>query len=255
MTAGLQVFNRDGWILIDSTKMCFGLVKSGYVTAETVFDASVPYRPYKQIAVDCPNAQQPMVFFGHQPANAIQRVGLRKVEWLGSTLRHYYACEIAYNESLKVPYYVFDLMRPQGNSGFETYDRNGVCTFTSNRFPMRVLQSVVPPPPRQMPSGNFEAYTGVGDFSGTWEYLGRAVRKYGCNVSFPRCGFRASQTQVSTIDNLIETIDVRPDGFVMMFTYTGVADYGAAPWGDFVYSRSAPTITMIDIENAPIPFG
>lgn len=247
MRAGLQVWNTDGVLLIDSSQMSMGLSKSGYITSETIFESG--YRAYKQVAVQV-YGSNPIVFFGVSP----WQIGLRKVSRSGRAWTFYYAVGQTIAPSLKIPYYVFDFMTPAGRVGLETYDETGRLTFTSGRAPMRVLRAVRLPRP-SFSGGLFEAYQGSGGFNPQLQALGYPASSYAGNLSFPRLGFQASQTQVSTVDNTFETLRVFGTGFVAEFVRTGYTDYGAAPWGDFVYCQNPPTVTLIDVANVPIPFG
>lgn len=156
----LVVKKGTGELLFDTSKICYGLVKSGYLVAGDVWQRKVlrsitndpdqgssyvdSTRAGDQMfTIAVPNARSPIVFL-------VGRGCLQGTSLSGSTMTFHYS---ATSTSTKA--YVFDLMADNiaGSPYLKTFTDQGVCTFNSLQPPVNVVAAVQAPAP-----GPLDAY-------------------------------------------------------------------------------------------------
>lgn len=249
MPAGFQVYNEQGILQIDSSQICLSLTKSGYITHETPDGGPYAIRyGDKQIAISVAG-ENPIVFFGVSGCGTLLRRIARANGWWT-----FFYDVATWSGPLNIPYYVFDSVVPwAGGVGIETFDESGRLTFSSAMIPMRVLYVETVPPP-VFANGLFHGYRGSNPF---FSYFRRELAwgRYAGNISFPRVGFNAAQTEQTTVDDVGEMFGVTSDSFTCNFGYIARSSWGGAhQHGTFVYCRIPPTVTLIDTNGLPIPY-
>jgi hypothetical protein len=156
----LVVKKDTGELLFDTSKICYGLVKSGYLVAGDVWQRKVlrsitndPDQGSSYIdstragdqmfTIAVPNARSPIVFL-------VGKGCLQGTSLSGSTMTFHYS---AASTSTKA--YVFDLMADNiaGSPYLKTFTDQGVCTFNSLQPPVNVVAAVQAPAP-----GPLDAY-------------------------------------------------------------------------------------------------
>ncbi|MBV7478188.1 hypothetical protein [Pseudomonas sp. PDM31] len=175
----LIVKKSDGSLLFDTSKITYGLVKSGYLayssswtrrtlksaqldptdganwTASTSVNAPTNYDQVWSFTVT--NAKSPIVFL-------VGSGCLNGSTTSGTSITYHFS-----NASTNTKFYCFDLMADNiaGSPYLKTYDSSGVLTFNSLQAPLNIAGSYQPPGPTA-PSGAYgvqTAYTG-GVFAG-----------------------------------------------------------------------------------------
>lgn len=156
--SGLNVYKDTGEILFDTNLICYGLVKSGWMTylqtwsrktlrsaqldpnqGANWFPTNVTYSP----ANNADNIYGFTVYNAISPIVFITGSGcLMGTSVSGSTYTFYYNCADA-----NTRFYCFDLMADNfgGSTFLKTYDTSGRITFNSLQPPLNILAAVQPP--------------------------------------------------------------------------------------------------------------
>ncbi|WP_236188116.1 hypothetical protein [Pseudomonas paraglycinae] len=171
--AGLTVYKDNGQMLFDTTKISYGLVKSGYMTFQQSWSRrqlrsaqlnpteGANWSPVQNVAQDkgdnlfgftLSNARNPIVFLvGSGTLNGSQRAG-NNITFLYS------------NSTAETRYYCFDLMADNiaGTTFLKIYNDDRTLTFNSLQPPLNVVgQYTAPPPdPRTQAGRYFLLYQG-----------------------------------------------------------------------------------------------
>jgi len=156
--AYLTATKENGQLLFDTTKISYGLVKSGYMTFQQSWSRRIlrsaqldptqggNWTPVNEVAQDVgdnlfgftlANARNPIVFLvGSGTLNGSQR--------FGNTITFFYS-----NATSSTKYYCFDLMSDifPGSPYIKTYTPAGVITFNSLQPPLNVVAQITAPPP------------------------------------------------------------------------------------------------------------
>lgn len=156
--ARFAAYKENGQMLFDTTKISYGLVKSGFMTFQQSWarralrsaqlDPSngANWTPVRVIDRDVGdnlfgftlvNARNPIVFLvGSGTLNGSQRSG--------NTITFFYS-----NATEATRYYCFDLMADNiaGSPYLKTYTPDGVLTFNSLQPPLSVVTQITAPPP------------------------------------------------------------------------------------------------------------
>lgn len=150
----LVVKKDTGELLFDTSKICYGLVKSGYLLAGDVWQRKVlrsvtndpdqgssyidsPRTGDQMFTIAVPNARSPIIFL-------VGKGCLQGTSLSGSTMTFHYSAA-----STATKAYVFDLMADNipGSPYLKTYTDQGVCTFNSLQPPVNVVAAVQAPAP------------------------------------------------------------------------------------------------------------
>lgn len=150
----LVVKKDTGELLFDTSKICYGLVKSGYLLAGDVWQRKVlrsvtndPDQASSYIdstrtgdqmfTITVPNARSPIIFL-------VGKGCLQGTSLSGSTMTFHYSAA-----STATKAYVFDLMADNiaGSPYLKTFTDQGVCTFNSLQPPVNVVAAVQAPAP------------------------------------------------------------------------------------------------------------
>lgn len=172
MSATLRTYLESGALQLDTDRVTFGLLASGFLTyayrayklQQKALNSSewVQHTQYDDVYSCTFEATAPVVFL-HGP-------GARSfIERTGNRWTFYFA-----GANAQTRFYVFDFMRETGQGvGLITRNPAGVVTYNSRQWPMNVVANVIPaapPPPIGNPTPswgrNYPAYTG-----GTFEVL------------------------------------------------------------------------------------
>ncbi|MDI2594122.1 hypothetical protein POF45_22205 [Pseudomonas sp. 681] len=156
--AGLTVYKDNGQMLFDTTKISYGLVKSGYMTFQQSWSRrglrsaqldpgeGTNWTPVQNVAQDkgdnlfgftLTNARNPIVFLvGSGTLNGSQRIG--------DTITFLYS-----NATSATRYYCFDLMADNfvGTPFLKIYNQSGALTFNSLQPPLNIIGQYTAPPP------------------------------------------------------------------------------------------------------------
>lgn len=150
MVAGLKVFKEDGTILIDTTRITYGLVKSGYLAATTGWNRkqlkSAQLDPNNGAnwedsalvdsmwSISITGAQSPVVFLAGEGL-------LQGVSVSGTTTTFIFS-----SASTSTKAYIFDLMaNALSGPGLKCYAEDGTLTFNSLQITLNVVAAVQAP--------------------------------------------------------------------------------------------------------------
>ncbi len=179
------VVNKDtGELLFDTSRICYGLVKSGYLVAGEVWQRRVlrsitndpdqggSYRDStrtgdQMFTITVSNPRSPIVFL-------VGKGCLQGTSISGATMTFHYS---AASEATRA--YVFDLMADNiaGSPYLKTFTDQGVCTFNSLQPPLNVVAAVQAPSPGAADAWNRRVLPYAG---GSWQ----AVRPQTASVDF-----------------------------------------------------------------------
>lgn len=260
----LQVYKSNGDLLLESSKLVYGLVKSGNLTqlmSERLrgeFNGHVSWvMPVYGFTV---TAKAPIVFIHGRGVYA----------WGSTTGDSHTFYFVSANNSTQ--YYVFDLMREtSGGFGMRTYGPTGDCTFNSDQSPMNVVHNVSPPSPSTGRGGHPYGPAGRKDFlwggsrCANWEKPLVAGRKYAAHLPFSRGArhndlefFATNGVRIGAAYMGIEGVFGGMGGITFMFcldlgTYLN-RDLGGYSYWDWVPTDRIPTASVVDVTKLPIPF-
>ncbi|MGE8098133.1 hypothetical protein [Pseudomonas fluorescens] len=172
--ANLQAYKENGQILFDTDLICYGLVKSGYMTYQQMWSrrglrsaqldptdganwtpvrvVTAPLRGDTLHGFTIYNARSPVVFIvGSGCVNGSERSG--------DAVTFFYS-----NASTSTKFYCFDLMSDSfpGGPFLKTYAQNGMITFNSLQPPLNVIAASTPPPPDPRSQGGRKYLTYLG---------------------------------------------------------------------------------------------
>jgi hypothetical protein len=151
MAFGLEAFKDDGSILFETERICYGLVKSGYLqlvdrwgrfyirsaNLDPGRQDSYTYRDFRDpiCGITVTDTMSPIVFLSGDGKPCGESV-------VGNTRTLYFqGCK----PNTKA--YVFDLMRDVGETtGMNIYNQSGTLTFTTGMPPLNIIATVDPPP-------------------------------------------------------------------------------------------------------------
>ncbi|MFV3402885.1 hypothetical protein ACNFIC_02870 [Pseudomonas sp. NY15463] len=146
-------YKEDQSILFDADKICYGLLKSGYLERITGWRRlrlrSIDLNPGSPSSWAEAGTAEPILGFSVEGAVAPivfitgsgSPCGSSKV---GDVTTFYY---ISANTNTK--FYYFDTMRDSGPiNGVKCFREDGVLTFNSSQRPLNIVATVTPPPPR-----------------------------------------------------------------------------------------------------------
>ncbi|QXG28010.1 hypothetical protein KTT59_13340 [Pseudomonas viridiflava] len=179
------VVNKDtGELLFDTSRICYGLVKSGYLVAGEVWQRRVlrsitndpdqggSYRDStrtgdQMFTITVSNPRSPIVFL-------VGKGCLQGTSISGATMTFHYS---ASSEATRA--YVFDLMADNiaGSPYLKTFTDQGVCTFNSLQPPLNVVAAVQAPAPAPADAWNRRVQPYAG---GSWQ----AIRAQTATVDF-----------------------------------------------------------------------
>ncbi len=169
MPVGFQAFKEDGSLLFDIDRICYGLLKSGYLNLVDrwgryyIRSANLPPNEESSwsylnlldpiCGITVTGAVSPIVFLvgDGKPCGESISGNVRTLYFQGCT------------PGTKA--FVFDLMRDVGErSGMECYDASGRVSFTTGMPPLNIVATVNPPPinPTQVPGADSRATPYVG---------------------------------------------------------------------------------------------
>lgn len=152
MTTGFMSFKQDGNVLYDTSKISYGLLKSGYLSLQTSWPRlrfrSIQLDPNDPASWEEGNDLEPVLGFSVSGAVApivfIAGSGSPCGSSTSGGVTTFYF--ISANTSTK--YYYFDTMRDAGPiTGMKCYREDGVLTFNSSQRPLNIVGTVSPPPP------------------------------------------------------------------------------------------------------------
>lgn len=152
MAYGLQAFKEDGSLLFDTENICYGLLKSGPLTA-------VDYWPRRVLkSADLPPSSESSwrdldpprslisgitVFDSISPIAFIAGEGVRVGDWVNGNQRTL----LFWGATPQTKVYIFDLMRHLGgDTGMQCFDPSGTLTFTTDMPPLNIIQRIESPP-------------------------------------------------------------------------------------------------------------
>lgn len=154
-----QAFKDNGQILFDTSLICYGLVKSGYMTYLSSWTRKVlrsaQLDPNEGASWTTTTSQSGTAsadsMFGFSVQNALSPIVfivgtgcLQGTSISGSTMTFFYA-----NADANTKFYCFDLMADNmaGTTFLKTYDVNGRITFNSLQPPLNVSAAIQAPGP------------------------------------------------------------------------------------------------------------
>ena len=284
----LIVNKSDGSLLFDTSKITYGLVKSGYLAYSSSWtrrllksaqldpgegtnwtnSASVndPSKYDQMYSFTVSNARSPIVFI-------VGSGVLNGSTTSGTDITFHYS-----NASTSTKFYCFDLMYDgfAGSPYLKTYNTSGVLTFNSLQPPLNIAGTYIPPAPTA-PSGAWSVqspYTGgyaqsrqasVADYTSVkMDYiydvaLGAGV-EYAVYLPWSRGGAcNDSQTAAPCMYGVGEGAYGRVGGISFMFGAFGgttvVSGTAPRPTGWYnIPSDRYPTALIITTANLPFPF-
>lgn len=150
MAYGLQAFKEDGSSLFDTEKICYGLIKSGYLQLVDrwgrYYRRSANLDPMEESSYGYMNLKDPIsaitVTDTYSPIVFLVGDGKPCGESLSGNVRTLYfqGC----NPNTKA--FVFDLMRDMGErSGMNIYNESSTLTFTSAMPPLNIVATIDAP--------------------------------------------------------------------------------------------------------------
>lgn len=255
----------DGVVLIDSSLINYGLVKSGFVVKNGTWDV-----PYRDSDTNFPDYYYVMskwevrvrgiapILMMHGRAILIE---INKGSLPDEFIYVFAGC------SPQTRYYAYDLMREPNNQAvrFRLWDENGNITFNSKQWPLNVFDTVSLPGNSQWNSTS--PYDG-GNADGTYYKRYNNDRLYAGYIPFNRsaeCGcVNAGEVIEADSPYLITCIEggwgvkgaavagFHSDPFVYPFN-----DYVSTGRWDFwqrVYQTRIPKLIVVDVTDLPFPF-
>lgn len=288
MAAKLIVTKEDGTQLFDTTKIAYGLVKSGYMSyaerwlrytkpfVNTDPDKGSSWQPDRagdeihQFSVS--GAKSPIVFL-------VGRGTLTGASVSGSTTTFFYT-----NASASTKCYCFDLMTDSipGGPYLKTFREDGVLTFNSLQRPLNVIAAISSPPIGPAVGDGYGGVTNA--YVGGWSeqssdrnipqaagYLcgidiSVGAEEYAAHLPWSRgagCRF-VFRTGGPTSFGVVEGAYGRAGGISFMFGPAGATTNGsfsfgtgfrAAPRWDNVPTDRLPSALVIRTAEYPFPYG
>lgn len=272
MAAGLRVYKENGSLLLDTEKITYGLLKSGYLTQLTVwprlFHKSAQLDPNDPSSYQESNPRDPV--FGFSVTGAVAPIvfitgpgSTSGASKSGDVTSFYY---LGADASTK--FYYFDTMRDAGaGAGLKCFSQDGELTFNSLQYPLNIVSSVQAPPPGPVipnTSGQrFAPYEGasisVSSLNGPLSevLVPISAGEFAASITFTRsCGFSGDRPY-PYVCGLQEGAYGVSGGVRFMFRLgartTEYMRVGANTFVDLPVDRF-PTALVIRTETLPFPF-
>ncbi|MDH0300616.1 MULTISPECIES: hypothetical protein [unclassified Pseudomonas] len=257
MSAGFSSYRQDGSVLYDTSKVSYGLLKSGYLSLVTAWprlffrsmqlDPNDPASWYEGTAepvygFSVSGAVAPIVFI----AGSGSQCGSSKV---GDVTTFYY---ISATPSTK--FYCFDTMRDSGPiTGFKVWREDGVLTFNSNQRPLNIagVATAPEPGPIVVSDTNYRGTPYVGGV-GSWGPISPDGPHNIINRVFvPISGSEEYAAYV----NFTRTAGKGPtQGYYQYLVALQEGAYGVAGGVEFMFCFAART-TNLPAQRAPVRLG
>lgn len=238
MTAGFQVFTRDGSVLqIDTESIVYCLRKSGQVKcSQNVFENSANFKDFVGM-VDITGFNAPIVAVKSSIACAVEIVKpTGQFLPYGRSGRTYLKVTCG-TPNASIQYYVFDQWNaPGGNAGLELFDASGNRTFHSDWYLMDVV-------------GFLDASTSKLPFNRDTEaYLGSVSGNVALHKTITNLWTRARSGYAP--ETYKDGIRVSNGGARLSWVYAG-AYGGSAGWN----YRVDAEVMVIDVSKLPSNYG
>lgn len=262
MVASLQVYGSDGAIQVDTELLTQRLVKSQTITLQKSFWGNANAKTTIMV-----RGKFPMLFFADAigaTGHAHSRYRVDKVTSTGTGEIKNWTFYINVSSpslpsitSYTFRIYIFDSLPELTTTfGIETYDETGRLTFSSFTPPMNIISN-----------WKFNEYIFSYQYNcETFKQInGLNLDNTAVSSNIYRDGFYGSETTLFYIDvaqeyvsfaNLLYPPNELVTGVSAGLYQTGetINDFGAQPGANCFHSTT-PTVTLINVENIPIPFG
>lgn len=227
MTAGLQVYDQNGYLQMDSNATWFTFKTKLNVTIPTVTGS-----PYYRFPVYFTGGR-PMVFLKGclYFIDTITKTGSNTwVIWIFASL-------LAYQQVATI--YIFDDVHLNTNFGLESYDENGKLVFSTASKPLKLAYA------GQTPQGSERNPYNNGVESYSW--AGLPPGSYAGNVSTTRAGLDVQGDDQGTyIDTMSEFAEFTSTGYNLYFLYDGNSIGTTGQWGRYFQSGPSPFVLIIN---------
>lgn len=262
MVASLQSYGADGKIQVDTELMTQRLLKSQTITLQKSHWGNANAKTTITV-----RGKFPLVFFSDAigaTGYAHNRYRIDKVTSVGTGERKNWTFHLNISSpslpsitSYTFRVYIFDAL-PEATTtfGIETYDETSRLTFSSYTPPMNIISNWTFAEYIEAFVFNCEAFKRVD---------GLNLNNTAMSSNIYRDGYYASETTTQYIDiaqeyisfaNLIYPPTEAVTGVSVGLYMTGetINDFGAQQ-GATCFHFGTPTVTLVNVENIPIPFG
>lgn len=230
MEYGLQVFDQDGFLQIDTNYITYAFKRKGQVEIPATGQVNYVF----SITVD--NAVAPIIFITGCEffLDRVQTVGQQKIFYYFSLVRPF---------PQFATFYIFDSRFEPANFGLETYNENGVITFSTSTPVLRLAYAGNPPPGTE----TNPYLNGTNEYT----YSGLPNGSYALAATSTRGGIdvQGDASGSTFIDSMSEYVSVTPNGFRARFEYDGNSILTSGNWGRWFQKGPPPLMTMISISE------